>query len=259
MCSGGSPAARCGLLHAQHRPRRGFLRLIESYVSGSAAFTSSGRRSVYRTMDRKRNLLARAAKAGWFWTWDYSDHVGRVFTFYALLIGSSSLSVTQVGWMGSVAAVGLFALFALCVGAFNEWDKAEERIEREDRFQDAMAAFEGRCYDHISQVERLLAAQKAAGPPEETDLARALRCIGTTESEHHRREADKHERQTVATFIESEHIDRGVALIDFLIEWQFVGLATREHIAEPKTISQIKDGLDSIRWGAEHLPVYRTP
>lgn len=61
----------------------------------------------------------------------------------------------------------------------------------------------------------------------------------------------------MAAFIESDHQDRGIGLIDFLIEWGFVNEKTRQQVAEPRTLDQIRDGLRSIEWGAEHLHVYR--
>jgi len=207
-------------------------------------------------MKRKLMLLKRAGKAGWAWAWDYSDHVGRVLTFAALLVGTS-VSAVQVGWWGPVAAVGVFTFFALAVGVLSEWDKAEKRVEQEDRFQQGIASFEARCYEHIAKVERFLAARKAAGPPEVKDLYAFMQEVDTPQGKQRVEHAERHAGETVAAFIESEHLDRGINLIDFLIEWNFVNPATRAHVAEPKTIDQIEDGLISIRWGAEHMPVYR--
>ncbi len=186
--------------------------------------------------DKKLRLLGRAARGGWGWAYDYTDHAGRVLTVLALLVGTGAISALSLGWWGPLAAVVVFALLALGVGVLNEWDAAEKRIELDDYFQEALTTFERRCYDHIAKVERFLTARKTAEPPDEKD---------------------QYTRETVAAFIESEHLDRGIELIDFLIEWNFVNPATRTHVAEPKTIHQIEDGLLSIRWGAEHMPVYR--
>lgn len=208
-------------------------------------------------MRRKLKLLGRAAKAGWAWGTAYTDHAGRVFTVLAVLVGTGTVSALSLGWWGPVAAVIVFALLALAVGALGEWDKAEKRIETDDFFQEALATFEERCSEHISKVERFLMARKTAGPPGEKDLARALRDIGAPEARQRRAEAEQYERETVAAFIESNHLDRGINLIDFLIEHHFVNAGTRKNVTEPKTIHDIEDGLLSIRWGAEHMPVYR--
>jgi hypothetical protein len=208
-------------------------------------------------MRRKLKLLGMAAGAGWAWAYDYTDHAGRVLTLLALLLGTGTISAVQVGWWGPVAAVVVFGLLALGVGALNEWEKAEKRIEQEDTFQASLASFEASCYEHIARVERFLAARQAGGPPEVKDLFAFMQEMDTDEGKRRGEKAEQYARQTVAAFIESAHLDRGIGLIDFLIQWHFVNTATRQNVAEPKTIDDIKDGLDSIRWGAEHMPVYR--
>src|SRR5689334_16543478 len=107
-------------------------------------------------MSRKLTLLKRAAKAGWAWAWDYSDHVGRVLTFATLLVGTGSVSAIRAGWWGPAVAIVVFALFALAAGILNEWDKAEQQIEGDAKFRKAMADFQRSCYEHIAGVERFL-------------------------------------------------------------------------------------------------------
>jgi hypothetical protein len=104
-----------------------------------------------------------------------------------------------------------------------------------------MASFEAACYAHIAKVERFLAVRRAAGPPEIEDLYAFLQQHGTPQGELKREEIEKWERETVSAFLDSEHLDRGISLIDFLIESGFVNPATRKHVAEPKSISQIED------------------
>jgi len=206
-------------------------------------------------MNRKLKLLGKAAKAGWAWGTGYTDHAGRVFTVLAVLVGTGTVSALSLGWWGPLAAVIVFALLAPAVGALGEWDKAEKRIETDDFFQEALVSFEKRCYEHIAKVERFLMARKTAGPPDEKNLVRE---IPAPEARQRRAEVEQYERETVAAFIESNHLDRGTNLIDFLIEWHFVNPATRKNAAEPKTLYDIEDSLHSIRWGAEHMPVYRS-
>lgn len=206
-------------------------------------------------MSRKLTLLKRAAKAGWVWAWDYSDHVGRVLTYAALLVGTGSVSAVRVGWWGPVVAIVVFALFALATGALNEWDKAEQRIEGDEKFQKVMADFQRSCYAHIAGVERFLKVRETEAPPG-PDLATALRTMDHPEAERRREEAKRHERETVAQFLASDHLDRGLRLFDFLIEWGYIVDTTRPHVAEPRDVSQIKGGLASIRIAAERLPVY---
>lgn len=191
---------------------------------------------------RKAYLLKRAAKAGWAWAWDFSDHLGRVFTIIALLVGTSGITALTIAWWMPLVAVAAFALSAIAVGAVNAWYRAEQRVEANEAFQKGIAAFERRCYEHIEKVNRFLHARQVAGPPGPDDLATALREIGTPEAERRREESDKHGRETVAAFIESDHLDRGIGLIDFLIEWGFVNEKTRPHVAEPRTLDQISDG-----------------
>lgn len=207
-------------------------------------------------MRAKLSLLRRAAKAGRAWAWDYSDHVGRVLTFYALLLGSGSISALQVGWWGPVVAVAAFSLFALAVGALNEWDRAEQRVALDDDFQAQMRGFRDRCYEHIAAVERFLEVREMEGPPGPSDLATALRNMHTPEAEQRRAEAEQHERETVARFIAGEHLDRGIQHFDLLVSFGRIVDTTRPHVAEPRSVSQIKNGLDSIRVAAERLPVY---
>ncbi|MGN6587185.1 MAG: hypothetical protein ACTHKT_06885 [Solirubrobacterales bacterium] len=208
-------------------------------------------------MRRRLKLLERAARAGWAWVYDYTDHAGRVLTLIALLLGTSTISAVQIGWWGPMAAMVVFGLLALGSGALNEWDKAEKKIEQEDFFQTSLASFEASCYQHNAKVERFLAARKAGGPPEVENLYVFMQEMDTPEGKRHGEEAKQYARQTVAAFIESEDLERGIGLIDFLIQWHFVNPATRQNVAEPKTIDDIKDGLLSIQWGAEHMPVYR--
>ena len=68
--------------------------------------------------------------------------------------------------------------------------------------------------------------------------------------------AERHERETVARFLASDHLDRGLRLFDSLIEWGYIVDTTRPDVAEPRDVLQIKSGLDSIRVAAERLPVY---
>jgi hypothetical protein len=206
-------------------------------------------------MSRKLTLLKRAAKAGWVWAWDYSDHVGRVLTFAALLVGTGSVSAVRVGWWGPVVAIVVFALFALAAGALNEWDKAEQRIEGEEKFQKAMADFQRSCYEHIAGVERFLKVREIETPPGPSDLATALRTMDRPEAKKRRDEAERHERETVAQFLASDDLDRGLRLFDFLIEWGYIVDTTRPQVAEPRDVFQIRDGLASIRIAAERLPV----
>jgi hypothetical protein len=207
-------------------------------------------------MSRKLRLIKRAAKTGWAWAWDYSDHIGRVLTFAALLVGTGSVSAVRVGWWGPVVAIVVFALFALAAGALNEWDKAEQQIEGNEKFQKTMADFQRSCYEHIAGVERFLKVRETEAPPGPSDLATALRTMDRPEAEKRRDEAERHERETVAQFLSSDDLDRGLRLFDFLIEWGYIVDTTRPRVAEPRDVFQIRDGLASIRIAAERLPVY---
>jgi hypothetical protein len=207
-------------------------------------------------MKRKLILLRRAAKAGWVWAWDYSDNVGRVLTFAALLVGTGSISAVQVGWWGPAVAVVLFASFALAAGALSEWDKAEQRIEVDDKRQKAMADFKRSCDEHIAGVERFLNVRETESPPGPRDLVTALGTIGHPEAKKRRAEAERHERETVAQFLASDHLDRGLHLFDSLIAGGYIVDTTRADVAEPREVLQIKSGLTSICVAAERLPVY---
>jgi len=209
-------------------------------------------------MQRKLNLLGRAAKAGWAWAWDYSDHIGRVLTLLALFVGFGGVSAAQVGWWGPAAGVVAFGVFALFVGALRGWDEAESRIESDDRFQQIMGDFQQHCFDHCHAVERLLDARKMAGPPPQTDFfTKALREETRAEAQQEPAVIAQHERETVAVFMESELLDRGVRLFDQLVEGGFVVDTNRPQVAAPRSPMQIWEGMDTIRTAAERIPVYR--
>jgi hypothetical protein len=207
-------------------------------------------------MKRKAKLARRAAKAGAAWAWAWGDHAGRVLVFYGLLVGSGSVSAVQVGWWGPVVAVVAFALFALAVGGLNEWDAAEQSLALDKQFQNEMRDFRERCYKHIADVERFLEVRKMEGPPAHADLATALRTANTPEGKQRREEGQRHERETVAQFLASEHRDRGTRYFDLLHSFGCIVDTGRPHVADPKTVSQIEDGIDTIRWAVERLPVY---
>lgn len=208
-------------------------------------------------MRRKLKLLGRAARSGWTWGTAYTDHAGRVFTMVTVLLGTGTVSALSVGWWGPVAAVTLLGLLALAVGALNEWDRAEKRIEADEYFQRSIAGFQQRCYKHAEDVGRFLDVREAGGPPPPRNLASARRGIGSAENERRREAAEQYERETVAAFLASEHLDRGIGLFDFLIEWEFIVDTNRPRVAQPHSIADITTGIDSITTAAERLPVYR--
>ena len=207
-------------------------------------------------MQRKLKLIWRAANAGASWAWAWSGHLGRLILFYGLLLGSGSFSAVRIGWWGPLVAVAVFSLFALSVGALNEWDRAEQQLELDERLQRAMRDWQAACHQHCTEVERLLEVWKAKAPPGPPELRSALAAIGTAEAKQRRDEAQRHERETVAAFLASNHLDRGIQLFDQLVAFERIVDTGRPHVAEPRTIAQIEDGLDCIRVAAERLPVY---
>lgn len=116
-------------------------------------------------MHRRLALLKRAGKAGWAWAGDTGDHIGRVLTFYALFIGSGSISALQVGWWGPVVAAAAFGLIAVIAGGLDEWDRTDLYVSAHSEYLSAMTTLQDECFRHVELVERFLEAHELTGPP----------------------------------------------------------------------------------------------
>ena len=210
-------------------------------------------------MNRKLQLLKRAAKTGGAWAWAWGDHVGRLLTFYGLLVGASAFGVWQLGWGIAVLAVAVFGVTSIGAGALIEWDKAEKYVETHGEYLGAMEQLQGECFRHVKAVKRFLDAHELAGPPEPTDYFTKALAGGASKvvADSERRAIDQHRRSTVAEFIESDHLDRGIDLFNRLVRLRLIVDVGRPHIEQPRSVEQIRDGIQTIQIAAERAPVLR--
>lgn len=82
---------------------------------------------------RERLVLAqRAISEGWDWLAGVTDHVGRLVTVVALVIGlPAGLALIALGWWAVAVGVAVLALLVFLEGAFRAWRELDQRVNTE--------------------------------------------------------------------------------------------------------------------------------
>lgn len=176
---------------------------------------------------------------------------------------TSALALTDAGflhrfWVGAVgglAAVVVF-LFVLCliawpVSLLRQRNEARVRSDRYEADQVSRAQFCASCEAWCVKIERFLDVRAALepaypGPPGLTGAMQWARVPKTDAAVLDDQKRADVQRETVSLYI-ANHADEGTRMFDCLIIFRTIVDKTRPHIHRPRDISEIRDGLDSIR------------